>query len=222
MASCATSSSLILVIHDNMIIQTNHIVLSMSLQTFLGPNDATISHTKMRKSRVKTEQEKEKKRQRRMNRRYLYYKRRCNRRTSWFKGRNPRHHQMNRRSTFLVVSDELQRRSSEDSSTGWSDIRLSGDTVGLSDTQFHSRQRRAKTKSSAPDDPTPWSRGSVGLFDGRVEANRDDFVTGYSAQDYLTHRPCIASELLCQRIFNGHVRWRQRLVAQDEPTPGKR
>jgi hypothetical protein len=33
---------------------------------------------------------------------------------------------------FLVASDELQRRSSEDSSTGWSDG-LSGDTVGLSD-----------------------------------------------------------------------------------------
>jgi hypothetical protein len=77
-------------------------------------------------------------------------------------------------------------------------------------------------KSSAPDDPTPWSRGSVGLSDGRVEANRDDLVAGSSAPDDPTHRRCIASEQLCQQIFNGHVQWRQQLVAPDEPTPGKR
>jgi hypothetical protein len=59
---------------------------------------------------------------------------------------------------FLVASDKLQRKSSEDSSTGWSDG-LSEDTVGLSDAQFESRQRHTKTKSSAPDEPTPWSRG---------------------------------------------------------------
>jgi hypothetical protein len=29
--------------------------------------------------------------------------------------------------------------------------------VGLSDAQFEFIQRRAKTKPSAPDDPTPWS-----------------------------------------------------------------
>jgi hypothetical protein len=55
-------------------------------------------------------------------------------------------------------------------------------------------------KPSAPDDPTPWLRGSVGLSDGRVEANRDDLVAGSSAPDDPTDRWCIASEQLCQRI----------------------
>jgi hypothetical protein len=55
-------------------------------------------------------------------------------------------------------------------------------------------------KSSAPDDPTPWSRGSVGLSDGRVKANRDDLVAGSSAPDDPTHRRCITLEQLCQRI----------------------
>jgi hypothetical protein len=73
-------------------------------------------------------------------------------------------------------------------------------TVGLSDTQFEFIQRRTKKKSSAPDDPTPWSRGSVGLSDGRMKANRDDLVAGTSAPDDLMHRRCIESEQLCQRI----------------------
>jgi hypothetical protein len=49
------------------------------------------------------------------------------------------------------------------------------------------------------DDPTPWSRGSVGLSDDRVEANRDDLVAGSSAPDDPTHHRCIASKQLCQR-----------------------
>jgi hypothetical protein len=49
-------------------------------------------------------------------------------------------------------------------------------------------------KPSALDDPTPWSRGSVGLSDVRVEANRDDLVAGSSALDDPTDRRCIASE----------------------------
>jgi hypothetical protein len=108
---------------------------------------------------------------------------------------------------FLVASDELQRKSSEDSSTGWSDG-LSGDTVGLSDAQFESRQRRAKTKPSAPDDPTPWSRWNVGLSDGRLEANRGVLDAGSSASDDPTHRQCIASEQLCQRTST--AKWRGR------------
>jgi hypothetical protein len=48
-------------------------------------------------------------------------------------------------------------------------------------------------KPSAPDDLTPWSRGSV-------EANRDNLVAGSSAPDDPTDRQCIASEQLCQRI----------------------
>jgi hypothetical protein len=55
-------------------------------------------------------------------------------------------------------------------------------------------------KPSAPDDPTPWSRGSVSLSNGRVEANRDNLVAGSSAPDDPTHHRCIASEQLCQRI----------------------
>jgi hypothetical protein len=108
---------------------------------------------------------------------------------------------------FLVASDELQRKSSEDSSTGWSDG-LSEDTIGLSDAKFESRQGRAKAKPSAPDDPTPWSRGSVGPSDGRVEANRDDLVAGSSAPDEPMHRWCITSEQLCQRI--SMAKWRGR------------
>jgi hypothetical protein len=54
-------------------------------------------------------------------------------------------------------------------------------------------------KPSAPDDLTPW-RGSVGLFDGRMEANRDDLVARSSAPDDPTDRRSIASEKLCQRI----------------------
>jgi hypothetical protein len=73
------------------------------------------------------------------------------------------------------------------------------DTVGLSDAQVEFMKRRAKKKSSAPDDLTPWSRGSVDLSDSRVKANRDDLVAGSSAPDDPTHRRCIASEQLCQR-----------------------
>jgi hypothetical protein len=56
-------------------------------------------------------------------------------------------------------------------------------------------------KPSAPDDPMPWSRGSVGLSDGRVEANRDDLVAGSSAPDDPTHRrsSCVSgsSTVMC-------------------------
>jgi hypothetical protein len=63
----------------------------------------------------------------------------------------------------------------------------------------------------------PWSRGSIGLSDGRVKANRDDLAAGSSALDEPTHSRGSASEQLCQRIFNGYVTWR----APDEPTPRK-
>jgi hypothetical protein len=72
-------------------------------------------------------------------------------------------------------------------------------------------------KSSAPDEPTPWSRGSVGLSDGRVEATREVLAAGSLAPDEPTHRRCNASKQLCQRIFNGYMAWR----APDEPTPRK-
>jgi hypothetical protein len=63
-------------------------------------------------------------------------------------------------------------------------------------------------KPSAPDDPTPWSRGSVGLSDGRVEATREVLAVGSSAPDDPTHRRCIASEQLCQRISTTKCRGR--------------
>jgi hypothetical protein len=44
------------------------------------------------------------------------------------------------------------------------------------------------------------SRGSIGLSDSLVKANRDDLVAGSSAPDDPTHCRCIASEQLCQRI----------------------
>jgi hypothetical protein len=54
-------------------------------------------------------------------------------------------------------------------------------------------------KPSTPDDLMPWSRESVGLSDGRLEANRHDLSAESSAPDDPTHRRCIASEELCQR-----------------------
>jgi hypothetical protein len=58
---------------------------------------------------------------------------------------------------ILVVSDELQRWSREDSSVGWTDDPLKG-TVGLSDDQVWTRQRRAKINAVAPDEPTGQQR----------------------------------------------------------------
>jgi hypothetical protein len=55
-------------------------------------------------------------------------------------------------------------------------------------------------KPSTPDDPTPWTRGSVGLSGSRMEANRDDLVAWSSAPDDPMDCRCIVSEQLCQRI----------------------
>jgi hypothetical protein len=125
---------------------------------------------------------------------------------------------------FLVASDELQRKSKEDSSTGWSNG-LSGNTVGLCDAQFEFKQRRARTKPSTPDDLTPWSRWSVGLSDGCVKANRGDLDVGSSASDDPTHHRCIASEQLCQRISTAKWRgrgtgWTDVGVLDRQPTKG--
>jgi hypothetical protein len=54
MASCAISSSLILVILDSMIIGTNHIVLACLCRHFLGHKNARKPHAKVGKTRVKT------------------------------------------------------------------------------------------------------------------------------------------------------------------------
>jgi hypothetical protein len=106
----------------------------------------------------------------------------------FFKGQNRERKEKVRTSSdeptvhFVDAPDELQRKRSEDSSTGWSNG-LSEDTIGLSDAQFESRQRRVKMKSLAPDELMPWSRGSVGLSDGHVEARcfgRGVFSTGWT------------------------------------------
>jgi hypothetical protein len=60
---------------------------------------------------------------------------------------------------------------------------MSGDPFGLFDAQFEFMQRRVKTKPSAPDDPTPWSRGSVGLSDSQLKSNRGDLDARPSAPD---------------------------------------
>jgi hypothetical protein len=43
-------------------------------------------------------------------------------------------------------------------------------------------------------------QGVAWVYPSRVEANRGDLVAGSSAPDDPTHRQCIASEQLCQRI----------------------
>jgi hypothetical protein len=74
MASYAISSSLILVIHDNMINGTNHIVthIFVDISRSQGCKNTTCQNEK------KIVEEKEKKGHRRKNRRYLDSKRRCN------------------------------------------------------------------------------------------------------------------------------------------------
>jgi hypothetical protein len=46
---------------------------------------------------------------------------------------------------FLVASDELEKRSRQDSSVGWTNGPLEG-TIGLSGDPIRTRQRRGKTK----------------------------------------------------------------------------
>jgi hypothetical protein len=108
---------------------------------------------------------------------------------------------------FLVASDELEKRSREDSSVGWTDGSLEG-TIGLFDDQVQTRQRHAKTSSSAPDELMTWSRRSVGLSDGYEETNRDGLARSPSAPDEPTHHQCIASMQFWQRTST--AMWRGR------------
>jgi hypothetical protein len=83
MAPFSISLSLILVIHDNMINETNHIVyhVFVDISTSQGCQNTTCQIEKIVYfSRVKNKKEKKKKWHRRMNRRYLDNKRR----TSWY------------------------------------------------------------------------------------------------------------------------------------------
>jgi hypothetical protein len=56
-----------------------------------------------------------------------------------------------------------------------------------------------------------------GSSDGRVEATREVLALGSSAPD----DPMVCQSIASEQLVNGHVRWRQRLVAPDEPTPRK-
>jgi hypothetical protein len=62
-------------------------------------------------------------------------------------------------------------------------------------------------KPSSPDDPTPWSRGSIGLSDSCVEANRDDLVAGSSAPDDPTDHRVYSVEVFVSENLNGYVMW---------------
>jgi hypothetical protein len=73
---------------------------------------------------------------------------------------------------ILVASDELLSWSREDRSTRWTDGPLDR-TIGLSDDQVWTRQRCAKTNTSAPDEPTPWSRESIGLSSIQRRSGRE-------------------------------------------------
>jgi hypothetical protein len=86
-------------------------------------------------------------------------KRRCMRRSTSYTMKKDKvnwHHRMNRRSNSYMRQMIGRSKAAEDSSTGWTDNPV-GSTVGLSDAQFESRQRRTKKYSVAPDAPTPWS-----------------------------------------------------------------
>jgi hypothetical protein len=152
-----------------------------------------------------------------MNRRYLSSKRRCNRRTSWYTGEtlctigwtdSPSFSSVGR------VAEEEQRRQQHRMirRSEWGHRRTIRRLVWI-----HTETRQDEAFSTGWSDA--WSRWSVGLSDGWVKANRGDLDAGSSAPDDPMHRQCIASEQLCQKR---HVRWRQQLVAPDEPTPGKR
>jgi hypothetical protein len=89
MASYAISSSLILVIHDNMINGTDHIVkhVFVDISRSHGCKNTTCQNENIVYfSRVKTIEEKEKKGHCQMNRRYLDSKHRCNGQMSWYTG----------------------------------------------------------------------------------------------------------------------------------------
>jgi hypothetical protein len=114
---------------------------------------------------------------------------------------------------ILDVPDDLQRKSSEDSSNRWSDG-LSEDTIGLSDAQFESRQRRANTTSSAPDEQR------LGLEIASVYLTVMKKPTETFWRQVLQHRMIrrtVGVEQLCQQIFSGYMTWR----APDELTPRK-
>jgi hypothetical protein len=87
MESYAISSSMISVIHDNMINETNHIVLYVFIDISRSQGCKNII-CQIEKivyfSRVKNEKGKKKKRHRRMNRWYLDNKRQFSGQTSWY------------------------------------------------------------------------------------------------------------------------------------------
>jgi hypothetical protein len=138
-----------------------------------------------------------------MNRRYLDCKRRCNRRTSRFTGWNPRHRRMNRWSIFLVASDELQRRRSEDRAPD--DLTVWVWTPSVYPTLHLNQDRDAPRLELQHRMNRRWSSGSSDALEG---ANSKVLARSSSAPDDPTHRRSITSEQLCQRIST--AKWRGR------------
>jgi hypothetical protein len=130
---------MILVIHDNMINETNNIVLHVFV-AFLIPMMRKYHMLKWEDSVYfeglnRARKRKENKRQRRMNRRYQERKRRCNGLSNWYtewRLELTDDHQMNRRSKFYMRQMNGRVEAAEVNSTGWTDGPLVG-TVGLTD-----------------------------------------------------------------------------------------
>jgi hypothetical protein len=82
---------------------------------------------------------------------------------------------------------------------------------------FETYSTAPSEKSSAPDEPTPWSRGSIGLSDGYIWNIQycpewEVFTTGWTDAPSVHSVGAVLSENL-----NGYVTWR----APDEPMPRK-
>jgi hypothetical protein len=93
---------------------------------------------------------------------------------------------------FLDASDELQIRRREDSSVGWTDSPLEG-TVGLSDDQVQTRQKRAKIHAVAPDEPTGLQRF--------IRRSRRSYQRGFSRGVFSTGWSDDASEHTLQETI---------------------
>jgi hypothetical protein len=99
--------------------------------------------------------------------------------------------------SFLVASDELEKRSREDSSIGWTDGPLEW-TVGLSGGRVWTRQRRAKMKPEALDEPTGQQR-FIRLPHGSYQRGfgRGVFSTGWSDSASEHRVGAVVSTVMC-------------------------
>jgi hypothetical protein len=124
------------------------------------------------------------------------------------------HCRMNRRSNYYMRRMIGRTKAAEGSSTGWTDCPV-GSTVGISDTQFESRQRHTKKDSTTPDEPTPWlveasvysmvlRKLTIRFWRGVLQQQMNRCTIGWSIKWFVC-------TVMCS--------WGQRLVAPDEPTP---